>query len=176
MARPRKYASAAERQAAYRDRWAILETRLPRKTLETIERLAAARDESRAQFVYNLIMRALTAWTWYKADGSYAEPAYWQLPTDAENLGASRRAPQLPDLDDNPIEGDPAGWTPANVPEALSGAAITRMMRKAGWTIPGLAASMGVSQARVRQVRERGVQGRYYVLDWMLAIGAPDAK
>lgn len=173
MARPRKYASAAERQAAYRDRWAILETRLPRKTLETIERLAAARDESRAQFVYNLIMRALTAWTWWKDDGSYAEPAYWKLPVEAPKARAPRPVDDEPA--DNPID-DPASWTPANVPESLSGAAITRMMRRAGWTIPGLAASMGVPQVRVREVREKGVQGRYYVLDWLLAIGGPDAK
>lgn len=180
MARPRKYASAAERQAAYRDRWAILETRIPRKTMDTIERLAAARGTSKAQFTYNLIMRALTGWTWYKADGSYAEPIYWDLPTEGgTSLGARRGAPELPDAppvsDIEPLD-NPADWTPANVPDYLSGEAIVRIMRRAGWTIPGLAASMGVSQARIRQVRERGINGRVFVLDYLLALGGPDAR
>ena len=40
---------------------------------------------------------------------------------------------------------------------ALSGATIVRLMRQNGKTIRGLAASMGITQVRVREVRAAGV-------------------
>ena len=53
---------------------------------------------------------------------------------------------------------------------ALSGDVITKLMRAHRRTIAGLAASMGITQARVRHVRVRGVAGRAYAMDWLEAI------
>jgi hypothetical protein len=44
-------------------------------------------------------------------------------------------------------------------------------MRKYKWTIAALADQMNITQARVRQVRERGVtEGPHYVRDWIEAL------
>ncbi len=55
----------------------------------------------------------------------------------------------------------------------LTGSTITRLMRQHGKTIRGLAAEMNVTQARVRHVRSRGVDGFAYVQDWTQAITGP---
>lgn len=52
----------------------------------------------------------------------------------------------------------------------LTAVTIDKLMRKHGKTIRGLAEIMGVTQARVRQVRARGVEGEAFVQDWMQAI------
>ena len=52
----------------------------------------------------------------------------------------------------------------------LTAATIIRLMRANNKTIRGLAASMNITQARVRQVRTNGVQGAAFVADWMEAI------
>jgi hypothetical protein len=52
----------------------------------------------------------------------------------------------------------------------ITSATIQRLMRAHHKTISGLAASMGITHARVRQVRAQGVRGRVYVMDWMEAI------
>lgn len=53
---------------------------------------------------------------------------------------------------------------------------VERLMRTHRRTIRGLAASLQVSQTRVRYVRMRGVRGRAYVMDWMQALtGDPNA-
>lgn len=50
----------------------------------------------------------------------------------------------------------------------LPGERVKRLMREHGWTIEGIARAMNVTQARVRQVRERGVtEGPHYVRDWI---------
>lgn len=49
----------------------------------------------------------------------------------------------------------------------ITGVSIVKLMRKHGKTIRGLAASMGISQKRVRHVREHGVDGVGFVQDWM---------
>ena len=50
---------------------------------------------------------------------------------------------------------------------ALTGKQITRLMRKHGQTIAGLAKSMQIAH---REVRRKGVKGRGYVMDWLQAI------
>ena len=62
--RPRKYESAAERQAAYRARKesegiVILTTRVERKTAETLERLAAESTLPMSEAIRQLILWAL---------------------------------------------------------------------------------------------------------------------
>lgn len=52
----------------------------------------------------------------------------------------------------------------------LTGKQITRLMRKHGQTIAGLAKSMQITQVRVREVRRKGVKGAGYVRDWLDAI------
>ncbi|MBP8176274.1 MAG: hypothetical protein KAX77_00795 [Xanthomonadales bacterium] len=52
----------------------------------------------------------------------------------------------------------------------LTGPTITRLMQRNRKTIGGLARAMGITQARVRQVRARGVVGEHFVADWMEAI------
>jgi len=64
-ARPRKYASAAERQAAYRDRYAVIEIRLVRETADTLDRLASDLDTSRNEVVNSLINFALLNRNWF---------------------------------------------------------------------------------------------------------------
>ena len=55
----------------------------------------------------------------------------------------------------------------------LSAAEIKRLMRSHGKTIRGLAKSMGITMKRVRFVREHGVSGECFVVDWLEAIRAP---
>lgn len=52
----------------------------------------------------------------------------------------------------------------------LTGATITRLMRANNKTIRGLAASMNITQVRVRQVRAHGVRGEHFVADWLEAL------
>lgn len=52
----------------------------------------------------------------------------------------------------------------------ITGPSVVKLMRKYNRTIRGLALSMNVSQVRIRQVREQGVNGRGMVMDWMEAI------
>lgn len=52
----------------------------------------------------------------------------------------------------------------------MTGTSVIKLMRQHGKTIAGVARSMNISQARVRQVRAQGVKGRGYVMDWMEAI------
>lgn len=52
----------------------------------------------------------------------------------------------------------------------ITGRSIVRLMQRHGKTIGGLAASMGITQKRVRAVRANGVVGVAFVQDWMEAI------
>jgi hypothetical protein len=49
--RPRKYASDAERQAAYRGRWATIAVRAESRTKETLQLIAKTCDASEADIV-----------------------------------------------------------------------------------------------------------------------------
>ena len=62
--RPRKYASDAERQAAYRDRYAVLTIRVTKEKAATLEEIAAARDIPRADLIADLISFALANDNW----------------------------------------------------------------------------------------------------------------
>lgn len=64
MARPPKYASAAERQAAYRDRYAVIDIRVAKETAETLEELAKHLSTSRNEVVNSLINFALLNRNW----------------------------------------------------------------------------------------------------------------
>lgn len=57
--RPRKYASAAERQAAFRARFVTVPVRLDATTADTLTRLAAELDVPRTELMVNLIKHAL---------------------------------------------------------------------------------------------------------------------
>jgi hypothetical protein len=57
----------------------------------------------------------------------------------------------------------------------LSGQEIRHQMRVGRKTIRGLAASMNITQKRVRFVRENGVKGHAFVLDWLEAL-APERQ
>lgn len=59
-------------------------------------------------------------------------------------------------------------------PELLSGAEVRSLMRRHRKTILGLAESMNITLKRVRQVRDEGVKGKYFVQDWMEAIQASE--
>lgn len=65
--RPKKYASAAERQAAYRARYAIVEARLKPDTVQALDRIAEARDLARTDLLADLIVWALANRDWYGA-------------------------------------------------------------------------------------------------------------
>lgn len=65
MGRPRKYASAAEKQAAYRQRWVVRSLRLEAETDETIKRIADEFDASPNEVINSLIKFALTNRNWH---------------------------------------------------------------------------------------------------------------
>ena len=52
----------------------------------------------------------------------------------------------------------------------MTGKAICRLMRCNHLSIRALAGRLGVSQARVRQVRTQGLSDPYYIRDWTQAI------
>lgn len=52
----------------------------------------------------------------------------------------------------------------------LTGTTITKLMQANHKTISGLAASMNITQVRVRQVRAQGVRGEHFVADWLEAL------
>jgi hypothetical protein len=52
----------------------------------------------------------------------------------------------------------------------LSGEQVRSLMRKYRKTIRQLAESMDITQKRVRDVRDKGVEGNAYVRDWLEAI------
>lgn len=62
--RPRKYASAAERQAAYRARFVLIEARLDPTTADTLTRLAQDFDIPRAELLVQVIKQGLLSRNW----------------------------------------------------------------------------------------------------------------
>lgn len=65
MARPKKYASAAERTAAYRARNTVIEVRLKPETIETLDRLCVSMDMPRNEVVHQLLQFALANREWH---------------------------------------------------------------------------------------------------------------
>ena len=60
-----------------------------------------------------------------------------------------------------------AGYDASRTMTHLTGTTVCKLMRRHGKTIKGLARSMGLTQARVREVRANGVIGAVFVMDWM---------
>lgn len=57
--RPRKYASDADRQKAFRERQAVIQVRVKPETVETFDRIASTLGYSRQEVVYALLMSGL---------------------------------------------------------------------------------------------------------------------
>jgi hypothetical protein len=55
----------------------------------------------------------------------------------------------------------------------LTGAEIRKLMRINKKTIRDLSVKYGITQKRVRYVREHGIKGRCWVLDWVEMIRCP---
>lgn len=72
MARPRKYSSDAERQAAFRARSGLAEVRLLPETLATLDRIATALDVPRTEVINSMINFALLNRNW-SADGLFGK-------------------------------------------------------------------------------------------------------
>ncbi len=65
MGRPRKYANDAEKQRAFRERYATINVRTEKDTKDTIARLAEFTDTSEAEVVNSLIKFALLNRNWF---------------------------------------------------------------------------------------------------------------
>jgi len=64
MARPRKYASDAERQAAYRARYCVIDARIPCETRDTLDKIALAHDVPRTEVINAVINHGLLNYAW----------------------------------------------------------------------------------------------------------------
>ena len=56
----------------------------------------------------------------------------------------------------------------------LSGAEVKRLMRVHGMTIAALSFVMGITQKRIREIRDSGIEGGNVVRDWQEAITGVD--
>lgn len=65
--RPRKWADDAEKQRAYRERYAVFQIRVKTETAQTLESICASLDIPRADLVNQLIAFALANRDWHKA-------------------------------------------------------------------------------------------------------------
>jgi hypothetical protein len=64
--RPKLYASAAERQAAYRERFATIEVRLDPATVDTLSQIAQTLDVPRAAVIEQVIKHGLLNRDWFR--------------------------------------------------------------------------------------------------------------
>jgi hypothetical protein len=89
--RPRKYASDADRQKAFRERQAMIQIRVAPKAVETFDEIAETLGYSRQEVVYALLMKGLMSLGNWETTGL---PIDWQ-----------RKMPQfkLPRYEENPI-------------------------------------------------------------------------
>ncbi len=94
------------------------------------------------------------------------------------NTGLMRAHHVPADADDASLESfiDIVGWSPEHLPGMLTGEKVVSLMRHHQVTIDDLASSMGITKTRVREVREQGVHGKAYVLDWLEGLGAVQAQ
>ena len=67
MGRPKKFATDAERQAAYRSRNAFAEVRLDQEIVDTLNKLAEGLDVTRTQLIESMIKFALLNRQWDKS-------------------------------------------------------------------------------------------------------------
>ncbi len=85
--RPRKYASASERQAAYRDRAPEVCFRAEPKTVETLDRIADTIDRSRAELLLSMTKFALTNHDWERFGLTHKTlPRYEENPTVSSKI------------------------------------------------------------------------------------------
>jgi hypothetical protein len=76
--RPRKYASAAERQAAYKARAEMLEFRAEPKTAVTLTNIAQELDVSRSELLLSMVKFALTNHDWARFGLTHKTLPYYQ--------------------------------------------------------------------------------------------------
>ena len=92
--RPRKYASASERQAAYRDRAPEVCFRAEPKTVETLDRIADTIDRSRAELLLSMTKFALTNHDWERFGLTHKTlPRYEGNPIMATRKTSAKRTP-----------------------------------------------------------------------------------
>lgn len=84
MARPKKYATPAEKQAAYRARYEIIEVRLVKETAATITELAETLDVPRTEVLNSLINFALLNRNWFTLGLFGKRLPYLKNPLDME--------------------------------------------------------------------------------------------
>jgi hypothetical protein len=95
--RPRKYASAAERQAAYRARFANVNVRMAPDTAETLERISAATLIPVTELARQMILFALANRNWY-TDPRFVRPLTVQSMDDRRR--ATKHQPAVDDGDE----------------------------------------------------------------------------
>jgi len=81
--RPRKYASDADRQKAFRERQAVIQVRVKPETVETFDRIASTLGYSRQEVVYALLMSGLNNNRNWQQTGipAFRLPRYEENPT-----------------------------------------------------------------------------------------------
>lgn len=79
--RPRKYANDAERQEAYRNRYAVFSIRVAPKTAETLEKISAETRITRAEIVNQMILFALVNRDW-RMEGQFSKALTTQSQDD----------------------------------------------------------------------------------------------
>lgn len=84
MPRAKKYANDAEKQAAFRARYAVWDIRLKRETADVIDGLCEALDLPRTEVINQLIQFALANRAWHTA------PRFTSLLPRKENPDGNR--------------------------------------------------------------------------------------
>lgn len=97
--RPRKYATAAERQAAYRAKFANVNVRMAPETAETLERLSTETLIPVTELARQMILYALANRDWRR------DPRFTR-PLTAQAMDDRRRATKFQPIEDDEIEGD----------------------------------------------------------------------
>ena len=188
--RPRKYASASERQAAYRDRAPEVCFRAEPRTVETLDRIADTIDRSRAELLLSMTKFALTNHDWERfglthktlpkyegnpimatARKTARKTSAKRTPTPAQLAARERFAEMARAGSFKKAGGRKSNPAPA---QTLSGPAVVRLMKQNKVTIPQLAERMNITQTRIRTVREKGVKGNEFVRDWIEGITGRD--
>lgn len=101
--RPRKYASAAERQAAYRARYSTVQVRMARETAETLERISSETLVPVTELARQMILFALANRNWY------TDPRFVRPLTDQSTDDRRRATKFQPRADDDESGDDDEG-------------------------------------------------------------------
>ena len=93
--RPRKYASDAERQAAYRNRASMVEFRADEKTAEKLTEIATTLDISRSDLLLSMVKFALTNHQWARFGLTHKTlPRYEENPMATKKFSPAQIAAQ----------------------------------------------------------------------------------